>query len=127
MRNTYKNQRPKAVSRRRVFARFISESAVRNTFLESLHSGISPSSKTGDYTDVKVVTPYGEIKWNELSRISDSEMRKLMLEVEYRMFKAIEYYDFYKDNKAHCDMIKKIKFGERGVSWDDPKLDKIKI
>ena len=34
-----------------------------NTELEDLHAGISPSSKTGDYTDVKVVTPYGEIKW----------------------------------------------------------------
>lgn len=32
-----------------------------NTELEDLHAGISPSSKTGDYTDVKVVTPYGEI------------------------------------------------------------------
>ena len=53
-----------------------------NTELEDLHAGISPSSKTGDYTDVKVVTPYGEIKWNELSRISDKEMRSLMLSVE---------------------------------------------
>lgn len=53
-----------------------------NTELEDLHAGISPSSETGDYTDVKVVTPYGEIMWNELSRISDKEMRSLMLSVE---------------------------------------------
>jgi hypothetical protein len=31
---------------------------VRNTFLEDLHAGTTPSSKTGDYLDVKVVTPY---------------------------------------------------------------------
>ena len=53
-----------------------------NTELEDLHAGISPSSKTGDYTDVKVVTPYGEIMQNELSRINDKEMRSLMLSVE---------------------------------------------
>ncbi|MCI8554728.1 MAG: hypothetical protein HFJ80_07285 [Clostridiales bacterium] len=53
-----------------------------NTELEDLHAGISPVSKTGDYTDVKVVTPYGEIGWNELSRINDKEMRSLMLSVE---------------------------------------------
>lgn len=52
-------------------------SAARNSELENLHTGITPSSKTGDFTDVKVVTPYGEIPWNELSRISDSEMGPL--------------------------------------------------
>src|SRR6266852_8541728 len=29
---------------------------VRNSSLEELHAGVFPSSKTGDYTDVKVVT-----------------------------------------------------------------------
>src|SRR6266404_9748741 len=36
---------------------------VRNTFLEDLHAGTVPSSKAGDYSDVKVVSPYGEIPW----------------------------------------------------------------
>ena len=44
---------------------------VRNSYLEDLHAGIFPSSQTGDYTDVKVVSPYGEIAWNRLGRISD--------------------------------------------------------
>jgi hypothetical protein len=39
----------------------------RNSKLEDLHTGKSPSSKTDDYSDVKVVTPYGEIPWNNLS------------------------------------------------------------
>src|SRR6185295_4725252 len=50
---------------------------VRNSSLEDLHAGIFPSSQTGDYTDVKVVSPYGEIAWNRLGRISDEEMRRL--------------------------------------------------
>lgn len=51
-------------------------SCVRNTIIENYHAGISPRSKIGDYSDVKVITPYGEIAWNELSRISDDEMMK---------------------------------------------------
>jgi len=45
--------------------------------LERIHAGTSPSSKTGDGTDIKVVSPYGEIPWNKLSRISDEEMKRL--------------------------------------------------
>lgn len=59
---------------------------VRNTFLEDLHAGVFPSSKTGDYTDVKVVSPYGEIPWANFSRISDEEMKALMIEVVDRVF-----------------------------------------
>jgi hypothetical protein len=62
-------------------AKAITALCVRNTFLEDLHSGTTPSSKTGDYSDVKVVTPYGEIPWSRLSRISDQEMKRLMQEV----------------------------------------------
>jgi hypothetical protein len=39
---------------------------VRNTCIEDLHAGIEPSSQAGDFSDVKVVTPYGEIPWNKL-------------------------------------------------------------
>ena len=64
-------------------AKLIAVEGVRNnTDLEDLHSGITPSSATGDFSDVKVVTPYGEIDWNRVSRISDKEMRSLMLSVE---------------------------------------------
>jgi hypothetical protein len=62
---------------------------VRNTFLEDLHAGISPSSKTGDYSDVKVVSPYGEIPWSKLSRLSDDEMRQLMKEVVNKIYTVL--------------------------------------
>jgi len=65
----------------RVLAKAVTVLCVRNTFLEDLHSGTSPSSKAGDFSDVKVVTPYGEIAWDKLSRISDEEMKRLMKEV----------------------------------------------
>lgn len=105
----------------KLLARFLSEVAFRNSQLENLHTGITPSSKTGDFTDVKVVTPYGEIEWKELSRISDKEMRILMLDIEKRVA------DFLKNNfktalptfyeeKGWWDFL-----GSRyrnGVSWD---------
>jgi hypothetical protein len=61
-----------------ILAKAITAICVRNGYLEDLHAGITPSSKTGDYSDVKVVTPYGEIPWAKLSRISDEEMKHLM-------------------------------------------------
>lgn len=45
--------------------------------LEDIHSGKSPSSNTGDYSDVKVVSPGGEIPWNKLSRINQAEMGQI--------------------------------------------------
>ncbi|PKP94139.1 MAG: hypothetical protein CVT77_03440 [Alphaproteobacteria bacterium HGW-Alphaproteobacteria-16] len=67
------------------------EQCVRNSFLETLHAGTVPDSATGDYSDVKVVTPYGEIPWTQLSRISDAEMRTLMIEITNKVFTFLTY------------------------------------
>jgi hypothetical protein len=64
---------------------------VRNSSLEDLHAGIFPSSQTGDYTDVKVVSPYGEIAWNRLARISDEEMQRLSEDVVNRLYTFLFY------------------------------------
>jgi hypothetical protein len=45
-----------------------------------LYFATFPSSKAGDYSDVKVVSPYGEIGWERLSRLSE-EMKALMIDV----------------------------------------------
>ncbi|RIA46360.1 hypothetical protein DFR49_0901 [Hephaestia caeni] len=67
------------------------EQCVRNSFLETLHAGTVPDSATGDYSDVKVVTPYGEIPWTQLSRISDTEMKTLMIEITNKVFTFVTY------------------------------------
>ena len=59
---------------------------VRNSYLEELHTGVFPSSKTGDYTDVKVVSPYGEIAWHRVSRMSDEEMKQLSEDIVNRLY-----------------------------------------
>ncbi len=53
----------------------------RNTRLEDFHEGTYPASQSGDYSDVKVVTPFGEIPWREVSRLSDDDMKLLMIDV----------------------------------------------
>lgn len=67
------------------------EQCVRNTFLETLHAGTVPDSASGDYSDVKVVTPFGEIPWTQLSRISDDEMKTLMIEITNKVFTFLTY------------------------------------
>lgn len=83
---------------------------VRNTQLEDLHAGIFPASHSGDYDDVKVISPYGDIPWNGLSRISDEEMKALMLEIVNKVFTFL----------VHCDCI-----GDRPsrAKWDEPAFD----
>jgi hypothetical protein len=44
---------------------------VRNSMLEDLHAGTSPSSASGDYSDVTVSSPYGAIPWLKVSRLND--------------------------------------------------------
>jgi hypothetical protein len=82
------------MDRYKLLARLIALHGVRNTELENLHSGINPSSKTGDFSDVFVVTPFGEIPWKNLSRMSDVEMRSLMLDVEKKIMNVFKIYSF---------------------------------
>jgi len=62
----------KTVLRTRL-AKFVALECLRNSKLDDLHTGKSPP--TGAYSDVEVVTPYGEIPWNNLSRLNNDEMK----------------------------------------------------
>ncbi|CAM5608636.1 hypothetical protein GS397_06255 [Sphingobium yanoikuyae] len=75
---------PDAAARRIALA--LVEHCVRNTQLEEIHAGKAPESLAGDYSDVKVVTPYGEIPWTRVSRISDAEMKALMIEIVNKVY-----------------------------------------
>ena len=79
-------------------AKLLAVMGVRNnTELENLHCGKSPSSETGDFSDVKVVSPRREIEWNRLSRIDDEEMRSLMLSIERDLEAALCAYECLSD------------------------------
>jgi len=86
--------------------------------LEGLHSGEVPTSESGDYSDVKVVTRDREIPWSDLSRFGNSEMKAMMIDVV-----------------NHCDQVLAILFstpiGDRLIEelgkrdlvpdWSDPE------
>ena len=57
--------------------------------IEDIHAGVEPSSKTGHFSDAKLVTPYGEIPWNNLSRIRNDEMRDFMKQVVDRLYTVL--------------------------------------
>jgi hypothetical protein len=97
----------------------IAVSCVRNTFLEDHHAGTGPSSETEDYSDVKVISPYGEIEWADLSRISDDEMRRLMKEVVNKLYSVLLRLDEPKIVAAVM-----INAQRMANKWDKPQDDK---
>jgi hypothetical protein len=68
------------------FAKLIAAACVRRGYLEKLHAGITPVTRSGDYSDVKVIDADGrEIPWNQVSRINQDEMKTLMTGVVNRI------------------------------------------
>ncbi len=89
----------------------------RNSPIEDLHSGVFPTSKTGDFSDVKVVTPYGEIAWNDLSRISDEEMKHLNKTIYNQIYTLMTLMETTGINPYF------VMFTENN-GWDEPELVK---
>jgi hypothetical protein len=86
------------------------ETCVRNTKIEDWHAGREVISPAGDFSDVKIVTPTGEIPYLEASRISDPEMKAWMIEVTNRVFTFLSFPD------------QPIQLGG-AAGWNMPKLD----
>jgi len=118
------------MKRNKLLARYIALAVRNSEELEELHSGISPSSKTGDYSDVKVVTPFGEIEWNEVSRISDKEMRKLMINIEQKIYNTLEHIPKLEKKAGSPKTFEKLLqialVDNNGASWDLPEEEMIK-
>jgi len=89
---------------------------VRNTCIEDIHAGVEPSSKAGDFSDVKVVTPFGEIPWNNLSRIRDDEMREFMKQAVDRLYTVL----LRLDDPEFVDRMD--RYARRATArWDEPR------
>jgi hypothetical protein len=89
---------------------------VRNTCIEDIHAGVEPSSKAGDFSDVNVVTPYGEIPWNKLSRIRDDEMRDFMKQVVDKLYTVL----LRLDDPEFVDRMN--RYTRRATArWDEPR------
>ena len=103
---------------RKRLAKWMALRCFRNSRLEDFHAGIHPNSKTGDYADVKVVSPYGDIPWERLSRLSDDEMRALMIDVVNRSYALLgELFD----PAAGRAIIARLKQRDELPRWNDPE------
>ena len=99
-------------------AKIMAMLCVRNTQLETLHAGLTPITRTGDYSDVFVLDADGRrIPWTEVSRFDEDEMRALMRDIVNRLYTL----------HLHADEPKLQATIERwmGVAdkWDEPEID----
>ena len=99
-------------------AKYLVQRCFRNSVLENLHAGIAPDSKSGDYSDVVVSTPFGEIPLRELSRFDDVEMKTLMIDVVQNAYVFIrELFDDAKGGK----LLLQLALRDPLPRWQDPK------
>ena len=91
------------------FAKLMTAACVRRGYLEKLHAGFTPVSRAGDYSDVKVIDAEGrEIPWNEVSRISQDEMKTLITGVVNRIhtFLARTLFSETEDKAFHQALLR---------------------
>jgi hypothetical protein len=98
-------------------AKYLAQQCFRNTMLEDLHAGITPNSQTGDYSDV---SPYGQIPWPRLSRLSDEEMKALMIDVVNKTYRALRVLF---DDRLGSEVIKILTQQDLVPRWDEPTTD----
>jgi hypothetical protein len=99
-------------------AKYLVQRCFRNSVLEDLHAGIAPDSKAGDYSDVLVSTPFGEIPWPKLSRFDDEEIKTLMIDV---VQKTYEFIQELFDVESGGEILLRLAARDPLPRWEDPR------
>ena len=100
-------------------AKYMVLQCFRNSMLEDLHAGISPSSATGDYSDITVSSPYGIIAWRKVSRLNDDEMKRLIIDVVDRAYRFIHTL---LDEKTGGELLSLLAERDPLPQWNEPTL-----
>ena len=91
---------------------------VRNTQLETIHSGKTPVTRTGDWSDVTVVDADGNrIPWTDVSHISDNQMRGLMRDIVNRLY---TFHLFADEPRLQAQVERWMAVAGQ---WDEPEID----
>ncbi len=99
-------------------ARIMAMLCMRNTQLETLHAGLGPITRTGDYSDVFVEDADGRrIPWSDVSRFDDAEMRELMQDIVNRLYTFHLEAD---DPKVRATIERWMGAASK---WDEPEID----
>ena len=99
-------------------AKTLTAMCVRNAEIENIHAGQAPITKTGDYSDVKIIDADGnEYSWNEVSHNTDQQMKTLMKGIVNRLYTFFMQSDdprFDKNMDCHKRFTRE---------WDEPEID----
>ena len=99
-------------------ARIMVMLCVRNTQLETLHAGLGPVTRTGDYSDVFVTDADGRrIPWTDVSHIDEDEMRDLMRNIVNRLY---TFHLCADDPKLQAQIERWMGAASK---WDQPEID----
>ena len=99
-------------------AKYLVPRCFRNSVLEDLHAGIAPDSNAGDYSDVLVSIPFGEIPWPKLSRFDDEEIKTLMIDV---VQKTYEFIQELFDEENGGGLLLQLAARDPLPRWEDPR------
>ena len=94
----------------KAMARMLAYNCVRNTFLEDLPAGDFPDSMSKDDADISVAGPKGAVPWSRVSRLSDDEMKTLMVEITNKIYTCLI-------------MGQRVPFMPVPGYWQEPELD----
>jgi hypothetical protein len=104
------------------FAKLMTAACVRRGYLEKLHEGATPVTRTGDYSDVKVIDAEGrEIPWNEVSRIDQDEMKTLITGVVNRIHTFLARTLFSETEDKAFDQALGRAAAPWTKTWDEPE------
>ena len=99
-------------------AKTLTAMCVRNAEIENIHAGKLIVTKTGDYSDVRVIDAEGnEFAWPDVSHISDEEMKILMKGIVNRLYTFLMQGD---DPRFDKNMNYHKRFTRL---WDEPEID----
>ena len=104
------------------FAQLLTAACVRRGYLERLHAGITPVTRSGDYSDVKVIDADGrEIPWNQVSRIDQNEMKTLITGVVNRIHTFLARTIFAPTRDLAFEQALERTAAPSTKAWDEPK------
>ena len=98
-------------------AKYTVQLCFRNTVPEEFHAGTVLDSRSGDFSDVVVKTPYGEIPWSGLSRLSDKEMKLVMRDAVNKTYRFL--CNLF-DERTGGELILQLDERDLVPQWDDP-------
>lgn len=104
------------------FTKIMAAACVRRGYLEKLHCGITPVTRTGDYSDVKVIDADGRvIPWDQVSRINQDEMKTLMIGVVNRIHTFLARTLFSQTDDDEFQQALNRAAAPWTKTWDEPK------